>query len=251
MDIEDLPGLEAIPPKKTPIYRRERHLASAITLTEIEIFTHRNNNAALRPHHKRILNEIEGISLMPPTEFLSWCVSDLTRWDGHTKEEKALMRRAERVSQLTMEASYSRYYKTPPSPIVNRSFPLDTIYASLATTWARVISQVAQSQEPRQEITVGSVRVVFDAELCVVYASAKSCFLIPYSLILCFSDMCAAWFSETSYAALHNDKYPGCSLQKEVGSCLSNMLEFLAQHKQKAYVLLKMWPSLVIGSTRS
>lgn len=95
---------------------------------------------------------------------------------------------------------------------------------------------------------IGRVKVMFDAELCVVYVNTKTCFLIPYSLILCFSDMCAAWFSVTSYAALHYDNYPGYSLLKEVTSCLNNLRELLAQHYQKAYFLLKMWPSLVIGS---
>lgn len=51
MDEETRPGLERVKPERCPVYRRECHLASAITLAEIDyMLTHRENHAALRPH---------------------------------------------------------------------------------------------------------------------------------------------------------------------------------------------------------
>lgn len=88
--------------------------------------------------------------------------------------------------------------------------------------------------------------------LCLMLNYALSswltCFLIPYSLILCFSDMCAAWFSVDCYAAIHERKYPGYSLANEVRLCLHRLTDLLANHQQKTYTFQKMWPSLVIGS---
>lgn len=248
-DIEDLPGIEEVIPQKTPIYRRERHLASAITLTEIEyILTHQHNPAALRPHHRRVLSDTEEYTILPATGFLSWCVANLESWCDPSKEEKVLMRRAERVAHLAMEATYTHFYRTPVPDLVYRSLPLNTTYADLAMTWARVISQVAQSQEPRQELVIGKVKTTFDAELCIIYVTSRTCFLIPYSLVLCFADMCAAWFSVTCYAAIFHDKYPGYSLYQEVEGCLQSMLSLLKGYQQQTYILLKMWPSLVIGA---
>lgn len=71
---------------------------------------------------------------------------------------------------------------------------------------------------------------------------------LPYSLILCFADMCSAWFSLDCYSIISNKKYPGFSLSAEVRHCLRRMALVIESHQQKAYTLFKMWPSLVIGS---
>lgn len=68
--------------------------------------------------------------------------------------------------------------------------------------WSTAISEIAQSLSPRQEIVVGSVDLVFEAEICLVKATQRTCFLVPYSLILCFADMCASWFSVDYYSSM-------------------------------------------------
>lgn len=249
MDIEGLPGIEETPPSRCPIYRRERHLATAITLTEIEyILEHQGNPAALRPHHKRIIENIKDLKILPASDFLAWCVGNASLLYTDTKEEHELHRRAEKVAHLTIQGSYSHFYKTPPPPLTKRNFPLDTLYAKLAITWNKLISEVAQSTIPRQEIIVGSYTFIFDAELCLILVTPLTCFLVPYSLVLCFADMCSAWFSVDCYASIHDDKYPGYPLLRETRACLQRMMTLLKQVKQKAYTLLKMWPSLVIGA---
>lgn len=230
------------------MYRRERHLASAITLTEIDyIFKYSENPAALRPHHKRLLDDISDSQVLPATSFLSWCVKNLNDLYNYDKADKELLRRAETVAHLAIHGSYTHFYKTPTSRMAKRHFPLDTLYSNLALTWSKVITSVAQSFTPRQEIS-SSYSFIFDAELCFIQVTTKTCFLVPYALILCFTDMCASWFSLDCYSAIHYMKYPGYNLQTEVRDCLARMMKLLADHKQKAYFLLKMWPPLVIGS---
>lgn len=82
----------------------------------------------------------------------------------------------------------------------------------------------------------------------MIKVSSFTGYLVPYSLVLCFADMCSSWFTLDCYSSIYNDKYPGYSLHHEVGRCLRNMVNLLADHQQKTYTLLKMWPSLVIGS---
>lgn len=179
MDTDPLPGLEEVTPTRCPIYRRERHLASAITLTEIHyMLKHRDNPEALRPHHKRMLEDVKDAYILP--------------------------------------------------------FPLDTLYARLAVIGNRVMSEVTQSFSPRQEIKVGTHTFIFDAELCLVRLTPLTCFLIPYSLILCFADMCAAWISVDCYASIHNRKYPGYSLLAETQLCFQRMMDLLANLQQKS-----------------
>lgn len=95
---------------------------------------------------------------------------------------------------------------------------------------------------------MGRVVIIFDAELCVIKVTSSSCYLIAYTLILCFADICAAWFSVDSYAWLHHLKYPGYSLLEEVRSCLIRMIALIVSHQQSSYTLFKMWPSLTIGA---
>lgn len=165
-----------------------------------------------------------------------------------TKEERALLRRAENVAHIAIESSYTHFYKTEAPYLTKTPLPLDTLYSSLAITWCRVISEIAQSFIPRQELLIGAFTFVFDAELCVVHVTPTTCFFIPYSLILCFSDMCASWFSLDCYACISNKKYPGFSLSNMVRACLRRMHDVVEHHNQKDYLLFKMWPSLVKGS---
>lgn len=150
MDTEQLPGLEEATPTKCPIYRRERHLASAITLTEFHyMIKHRDNHAALRPHHKRMLEEVKDMYILPAQDFLSWCVRNLNQLCNDRKEDHETLRRAEKVAHLAAQGSYTHFYKTPPPSLTQEPFPLDTLYARLAITWNRVVSNVAQSSIPK------------------------------------------------------------------------------------------------------
>lgn len=195
---------------------------------------HRNNPAALRPHHKNMLEEIKEMYILPAQDFLSWGIRNLELLCNDKKEDHDMLRRAERVAHLATQGSYVHFYKTPPALLTFEPFPLDTLYARLAITWNRVVSDVAQSFVSKQEITVGSFTFVFDAELCLVKLTPLTCFLVPYSLILCFADMCAAWFSVDSYAAIHDRKYPGYSLLFETKTCFKRMMDLLSYHQQRA-----------------
>lgn len=149
---------------------------------------------------------------------------------------------------MATQQAYLHYYKSPPPEITRSSFPLNTIYSGLASSLTSAISSVAQSTVPRQEVEIGKVKIIFEAELCIVYVSTTTCFLVPYSMFLCFADMCSSWFSVDCYTWIHARKYPGYNLHVEFRECLQRMLSLLVENKQKTYTLLKMWPSLVIGS---
>lgn len=237
MENEEIPGIERVALQKSPLYRRERHLASAIITTEIEyMFRHHDNPAALRPHHKRLLEDVQEMNILPATSFLSWCVKNLSYLYTHDKAGNEMLRRAEKVAHLAVSGSYSHYYKTTPPQMTQETFPLDTIYSSLALTWNHVISEVAQSFILRQEIKIGEYLFIFNAELCLVQVTTHTCYLVPYSLILCFADMCAAWFSIDCYASLYNLKYPGFKLHTEVRNCLQRIRAILENHQQSSYI---------------
>lgn len=77
-----------------------------------------------------------------------------------------------------------------------------------------VVGEVSLSFEARQRVQIGNVSVVFDAELCYIKVTKITCYLVPYSLFLCFADMCAAWSSAVLYSYMSDTKYPGESFHK-------------------------------------
>ncbi|CAG4957211.1 unnamed protein product [Parnassius apollo] len=102
MDFEDLPpDLERMSTQKSPMYRRERHLASAITLTEIKyMFTHRDNPPALRPHYRRVFEEVQNLEVLPATSFLAWCCNHLEKWKDTSRDDPELNRHAAKVAAM-------------------------------------------------------------------------------------------------------------------------------------------------------
>ncbi|CAH0730332.1 unnamed protein product, partial [Brenthis ino] len=123
---------------------------------------------------------------------------------------------------FAMQEAYRHFYHCEPPPITSSSFPLDTLFSDISSSWARAIHSVAQSPHPRQCIKIGTVEITFDAEICFIRVSPRTCYVVPYTMILCFSDMCAAWFTVDCYCWIHNDKYPGQSLSYKYRTCLNH-----------------------------
>lgn len=143
---------------------------------------HRDNPAALRPHHKRILGATKVMYILPAQGFLSWAAKNLDgRYDAKN-EEQEMLRRAERAAHPAMSGSYSHFYKTPPASPTQAQSPLDTPHAKLAVTWTKAIPNAAQSLAPIQETPIGSLHFLPDAEPCAIKVTAPTCFTIPYSL---------------------------------------------------------------------
>ncbi|CAG5001626.1 unnamed protein product [Parnassius apollo] len=159
---EDLPDIEPSPIVKTPIYCRERHIATAITMTEVDyMFRNKDNPAALRPYHKRIVEETRLATILPAQAFLAWCCQDFEKWRDSNRDESETNRRASRVAAYVSQVAYTHYYKTPPPSLTETEFPLDHIYAHLSSVRARVLDEVAQSPQARIELTIGSINVTF------------------------------------------------------------------------------------------
>lgn len=103
----------------------------------------------------------------------------------------------------------------------------------------------------RAHVSVGRADITFDAEMCLVHVTKCTVFLVPYTLILCFADMCASWASLYLYTRMsHDKKYPGHNLHTEYLQIHRNLIDLLMALGQHVYSIIKMWPSLVIGSLR-
>lgn len=64
----------------SPVFRKDRHLSSALVVTEIEyMFNFRDNPHALKKEHKMLLEEIDKhkIRIQHPEGFYSWCMGKI------------------------------------------------------------------------------------------------------------------------------------------------------------------------------
>ena len=100
---------------------------------------------------------------------------------------------ASRIASMATQEAYRHFYKTLAPVMTATQFPLQTLYSTLVPAWAGLIRSVTQSLELRQLAT-----------------TRRTCFFLPYTLILCFADMCAARFSVDTH--IHDQKYSGYSL---------------------------------------
>lgn len=73
-------------------------------------------------------------------------------------------------------------------------------------------------------------------------------FLITYSHLAGFRDMVSSWLDVLLYGLLYIDKYPGYNLYKELELFIYRCVSYATLHPVEIYDLMKMWPSLCIGS---
>lgn len=89
---EDIGDIEETDKKtfapSSPLYRREKHLSSAILTSEIDyVFRNCNNLPALRPHHIQLLDCIarDGVTVIPSDTFLTWGQNKPHLQSSHTE----------------------------------------------------------------------------------------------------------------------------------------------------------------------
>lgn len=73
-------------------------------------------------------------------------------------------------------------------------------------------------------------------------------FVITHSHLAGVRDMIASWFDVLCYTHLARHKYEGIDLYKEATFCITQGADYAIKHPVQIYDLMKMWPSLCIGS---
>lgn len=89
-------------------FRRDTHLSSAITITEIEfILTNRENPQALKEEHIRMVAHIRDLDLLHPREFFSWVLNNMEglacKTDGPIKEQGTVLSIARQCTQISTQ----------------------------------------------------------------------------------------------------------------------------------------------------
>ncbi|QMP82162.1 RNA-dependent RNA polymerase [Hymenopteran orino-related virus OKIAV87] len=247
MDL-DLPGV-SLQRVHNPIFRKDRHLSSALITTEIDyMFENAQNLKALKREHKELLAKLETTRATPLDSkgFLGWGMSRLHHL-AHTKNANQELNQILRAACEATRVATLDYYGKP----VIKSCPLTPLiidFYNAKCNFNQLIRDITFSTEFHQEYTIGSVRGDVYGNLHLVWAKHNSCYVVTHSHIVALRDIINSWFSVLIYAQLERTKYPGFDLYEEVEAIWAAGSALVLSKPVQAYELIKLWPSLVIGS---
>ncbi|CAG9763643.1 unnamed protein product [Ceutorhynchus assimilis] len=223
-------GLEGVTRVPTVIFRKDRHLASALVISEIQyMMTHRTNPKALKREHTQLLDDLSNRHIIHPQYAYSWFMDNTTRLytHNHTPELNSLLAIATRVMEISLE-DYTNIKATYPVSTV----PLLSAIYNIKTEFDNLFDTIVYSSEFKQPWRLGGLKGCAYGNLHMIDITATEALIITHSHLAGIRDMFNSWFDVLLYAHINKSKYEGFDLYQEHASSV-----------------LKSWPSLAIAST--
>lgn len=249
--MEDLPDVE-VKKSPNPIFRKDRHLSSALLVTEIEyMLTYKNTPRALKREHVELLQDMEKrkCTLTLPCHFNSWCMKQVLGNNPVSSSNRAelqlLVNAACGACSLAREdwTGVRQNIEKNDLPsligkVYDRKCKFDTLFDEITFDERFVVQR-----------TAAGIKGVAYGNLHMVEHREGRVFVITHAMLAGVRDMISAWFDTLLYSFLYNDKYPGFSFYKEVEDCIMVMAAHAYNHPIDVYAIMKLWPSICIGSS--
>lgn len=246
---EEFPDTSRVKENKI-VFRKDRHLSSALIITEIEyMLENRNNERALKTEHRLLISHLDeqGLAVTHPELFYSWCMLEaLGESRVHTTniaEYHATLQAATlayKLAQSDWTHEEREYVALKPTELLVKIYDRKTQMDNL-------FDEITYDTRFKAEWAVWGIRGVAYGNLHLVYHKEGSAFVITHAHLAGIRDMIASWFDVLMYAQLSNTKYKGTSLYNEVELCISHVVSYASFYPVDVYTLMKMWPSLCIG----
>lgn len=230
-------------------FRRDTHLSSAITITEIEyILTNRDNPQALKEEHKRMISHVKGLDLIHPREFFSWVLNNIEgiscRTDGPIKELGTILSIAR---QCTM-VSTQDYTGNPIDLGVSASQEMIRLYKAKVEL-DDIFEQVGNSRFYDIKYTWGKYQAYTAGNLhCVKTGDGNKSFLVTHAHLSGVKDMISGLFNTYTYSQVAEGKYPSYSIYQELQTLDRLVRDHSRRDPEGLYDLMKSWSSLTIAS---
>jgi len=248
-DCEEFPDTSRVAENKI-VFRKDRHLTSALIITEIEyMLANRHNERALKTEHRMLIAHLDAQSLTVthPELFYSWCMlealSESKVHSIHSAEYHAILQAATlayKLAQSDWTHEEREYVMLKPTELLIKMYDRKTQMDNL-------FDEITYDTRFKAEWNVWGVRGVTYGNLHLVHHKEGHAFIITHSHLAGVRDMIASWFDVLLYAQLSNTKYPGASMYREVELCISHAVSYASLYPVDVYTLMKMWPSLCIG----
>ncbi|ANQ45640.1 RNA-dependent RNA polymerase, partial [Orinoco virus] len=235
-------------PNKSPIFRRDRHLASALTRGEIDyLLNNWDNPRGLKKEHILLKQDTQDVTFLSSSQYIHWALIHVSSQPA-TPSSVSLLLRHMRVANDATILGHRNYAKIDPVLAPPVATPLLAQIFTVKKYLARVVDDITFSRRFRQEYTFFGCKAVCYGNLHVVWTSDRFAYLITHSHFLAVRDCVNSWFSCLAYAYQNSKKYPGYNLYNEVANVITSVLRDTGIYKDDIYDLLKSWQPLVIGT---
>lgn len=231
-----------------PIFRKDRHLSSALVATEIDyMLTNRTNPRGLKREHRELLEHLEESQAtpLPSKDFIPWVAKE---WKNlaSTGESLAGLTTAMQVACEALRISLVDYAGLSYRLQLIPTHDLALLYHAKCA-YNKVIRDITYQTIFHQSYTIGIYKGDAYGNLHLIWQDSHTCWLITHSHFVAARDMINSWFDAYLYGLTSRAKYPGFDFYKEIDQVINAGRELLIERGGEAYTLIKLWPSLVIS----
>jgi hypothetical protein len=240
--------------RSPPIFRKDKHLSTALTLSEIDYFMlHRSNPKALKQEHRALAQAINNIHLMHP----DWFFPSLLKSLLIPREVRSLSSFKESLlsdlhtSLVAANWGIKDWSRSPLKVTIPSDLPtlLVTVY-KFKREMTELFSQITFQTEPVQKYETTLISGTTYGENHLIQLDGSN-FLVSHAHVAGARDLLCAWFSCLLYAWLYAEKYPEKAFYEEVERVLLNGAALIISEGQNGYAVMKSMGSIVIGSILS
>lgn len=234
--------------KKSPIFRRDRHLASALNRGEIDyMFSQWDNPRGLKREHILLKKETKDVTYLPSDNFIHWALLHIS--DDNTSIRSSLrLCHHMRVADQTTSLGVKKYAHTDMEAMPLGGTHLLRQTFSIKSEFNRIVSKITFSTEFTADYSFFGCKAKCYGNLHVIWLSTSFAFVVTHSHFLAVRDCANSWFSALAYSYHNRWKYPGHDLHNEVADVIYAALHDIGIYKDKTYEILKSWQPLVIGT---
>lgn len=205
--LEEDEGLQ-IRRRRQPLFRKDRHLSSALVTTEIDyLIAQKTNPRGLKKEHIQLWDHIttKQAEYKTSENFLSWAI---VNWMNFTHTQKALTKltTALKIAQHALRISVKDYTGQTINRHITPTLELTLLYKA-KNNFDKVLNAITYSAEFHQQYQLGKHACDAYGNLHLVWYESNKCWLITHSHLVTLRDVINSWFSVTLYGLLANQKF--------------------------------------------
>lgn len=230
-------------------FRRDTHLSSAITITEIEyILTNKDNPQALKEEHRRMVAHVKGLELLHPRELFSWVLNNLDgiacKTDGPIKELGTILN----IARQCTSVSTQDYTGNPVDLGVSSNTEMIRLYKAKVEL-DDIFEQVGNSRFYDLKYTWGKFSSYTSGNLhCISTGDGNKAFLVTHAHMAGVKDMVSGLFNTYVYSQVAENKYQSYSIYQELITLDRLVRDHSKRDPEGFYDVMKAWSSLTIAS---
>ncbi|CAB3241750.1 unnamed protein product [Arctia plantaginis] len=234
--------------KRKPVFRRDRHLQSALHNGEITyMFENWQNTSGLKKEHILLKRDTKGVCYLPSDQFIHWALLHVSKKPEDMRLARELSKHIKVANDATNLGCTDFCGVSVPSLPSSGPELLRQVYV-MKVTLGRITEKITFSEQHVKSYNFFGCKAKCYGNLHVIWPSDQFAYIITHRHFLAVRDCINAWFSALAYSYACCRKSAGYNLYTEVANVIYSVLHDISMYKDKAYDILKCWQPLVIAT---